>query len=118
MTTDLDRLIEAVEAGNNSPNWMAIAGYSGAKWGYCERAFNGSVDAAITLCETLLPGWKVAGLHQEDRGFGGPNCAKGTSLATHMSLLPRIHLMLLIPPAPCCWRPCARIAARGRTSDG
>lgn len=32
------------------------------------EAFSGSLDAAKALHEALLPGWKVAGIRQEDSG--------------------------------------------------
>ena len=58
---ELDKLIEAVEAGVDDVNWFPISGHSAAKWGYCQRAYEGSLDAALALHEALLPGcgWKT-----------------------------------------------------------
>lgn len=63
MTTDLDRMIEAVEAGE----WdHASAASSAEKWlmrkpgryyGPAYSAFGGSIDAAVALLEALLPDW-------------------------------------------------------------
>ena len=59
--SELDRLIEAVEAGDDDVNWFPISGHSAAKWGYCQRAYEGSIDAALAMHEALLPGcgWKT-----------------------------------------------------------
>lgn len=52
MTTELDRLIDAVEAGTFAmdvlPPPHEITAYN---------AFSGSLDAAVTLLEAALPGW-------------------------------------------------------------
>lgn len=64
MTTDLDRLIEAVEAGDLSTvnNNLGVM-YSGLSnywpWDWISKvnsAFRGSIDAAVALLEALLPG--------------------------------------------------------------
>ena len=57
----LDRLIEAVEAGVDDVNWFPISGHSAAKWGYCQRAYEGSLDAALALHDALLSNryWKL-----------------------------------------------------------
>lgn len=98
MTTDLDRLIEAVEAGdlsavNNNLGTM----YSGLgnywPWDWISKvnsAFRGSLDAAIALCEALLPGWEWGRLNgrmfveQGDSVFSArdPNPARALLLAT------------------------------------
>lgn len=51
--TDLDKLIEAVEAGQltRAPHQPGIDELS------LIQAFNGSLDAALALHEALLPGW-------------------------------------------------------------
>lgn len=89
MTTDLDRLIEAVETGNYFhfsetplPDWMPVE--------QIVNAFSGSVDAAIALPGELLPGWEWGRMN--DRMFveqGGsvfsaraPNPARALLLAT------------------------------------
>lgn len=74
MTNDLRKLIEAVETSRATMHDFASvfpseSAYGKTTWGTAHNAFSGSVDAAIALCEALLPGWKVAGLHQEDRGL-------------------------------------------------
>jgi len=57
MTTDLDRLIEAVEAGGTCP-WMdAISPIGIDNAALFGDAQCGSLDAAVTLLEALLPGW-------------------------------------------------------------
>lgn len=63
--TDLDKLIEAVEAGDYGDmvgplRRLASAAHAGGKlWpGHdIEHAFSGSLDAALRLHEALLPGW-------------------------------------------------------------
>lgn len=65
--TDLDRLIEAVEAGTwdaraaTSDGVLPESGMSGNDWvdhyGNAFQAFNGSLDAAKALHEALVPGW-------------------------------------------------------------
>ena len=65
MSDDLRKLIEAVEAGDLSAiNSSLGVMYSGLgnhwPWDWISKvnsAFRGSVDAAIALCEALLPGW-------------------------------------------------------------
>lgn len=56
MTTDLDRLIEAVEEGSATTMKFddALDGHSPAM---AEMAYLGSIDAAVALHEALLPGW-------------------------------------------------------------
>lgn len=58
MTTDLDRLIEAVKAGGVC-DWGYANGFPrralGGQWKTGMRAYNGSLDAAVTLLEALLP---------------------------------------------------------------
>lgn len=54
--TDLGRLIEAVEAGAEPVDlWLAL----GSQWNIdtAQRAYRGSLDAALRLHEALLPGW-------------------------------------------------------------
>ena len=60
MTTDLDRLIEAVGAGTQeSPPWRTAFGWDETL--LCENAYRGSLDAAVRLLEALLPdyGWEI-----------------------------------------------------------
>lgn len=55
MSDGLRKLIEAVEAGIAlAPQIHDTLGRSGL---HGISAYNGSVDAAIALCEALLPGW-------------------------------------------------------------
>src|SRR5690606_21514390 len=59
MTTDLDRLIEAVEG--DCVNWLGWARRDdvlpGELWAVARDADRGSLDAAVALLEALLPGW-------------------------------------------------------------
>lgn len=55
MTTDLDRLIEAVEAGRDIFPTDFPPDFPKRQWAL--RASEGSLDAAVTLLEVLLPGW-------------------------------------------------------------
>jgi hypothetical protein len=76
--TDMERLIEAVEAGTVAQTTNAIVRY--ATWqavaigpdldtpGLASRAYNGSLDAALRLHEALLPGWGWA-VDWRDDGF-------------------------------------------------
>lgn len=50
--TDLDRLIEAVEAGNTCPSTKCLPKGCGE---YVHRASKGSLDAAKALMDALLP---------------------------------------------------------------
>lgn len=68
MTTDLDRLIEAVEAG--TLKMAAVTRSPIVKWGSLVMAsFDGSLDAAVALLEALLPGWTIR------VAFGGKSLA-------------------------------------------
>lgn len=89
MTTDLDRLIEAVEAG--TLKMATVTRSPVVQWGSLVMAsFDGSVDAAIALPGELLPGWEWGRMN--DRMFveqGGsvfsaraPNPARALLLAT------------------------------------
>jgi len=53
MTDDLRKLIEAVENGTFLMDTLEPARTERIAY----EAFGGSVDAAIALCEALLPGW-------------------------------------------------------------
>lgn len=59
--TDLDRLIEAVEAGNATFNWCLAASPSRKAlpklWHAAMNAYLGSLDAAVALKNALLPEW-------------------------------------------------------------
>lgn len=57
--TDLDRLIEDVEAGNTPSAVRFAAAWPDAGHGGLNayRAANGSLDAAVALKDALLPGW-------------------------------------------------------------
>lgn len=65
--TDLDKLIEAVEAGDEPALYAALRAIASAardKGDYwpahdATKAFDGSLDAALRLHEALLPGWNV-----------------------------------------------------------
>lgn len=71
----LAALIEAVEAGNwTVTHWRDFAAVPVGDDDnpgpiLAHRAYHGSLDAAKALHEALLPGWKVAGIHQEDSGL-------------------------------------------------
>lgn len=59
MTTDLDRLIEAVEAGEGNRNDGTLYRLFGDSWVHAWDVMDrGSLDAAVTLLEALLPGWE------------------------------------------------------------
>lgn len=81
MTTDLDRLIEAVEVGNDA----AFRQYNRAVFATpaqdvglqlreddSYRAYRDSIDAAVALLEALLPGWEwnVNSRHYWDKTEG------------------------------------------------
>ncbi len=69
-------LREAVEAGDDAAVMAALKmiGRTARDKGDffqsydMEKAYNGSLDAAKRLHDALLPGWKVAGIHEEDGG--------------------------------------------------
>jgi hypothetical protein len=61
---DLERLIEAVEAGTASTMRFEDCGFDG----WAELAYHGSLDAALRLHEALLPGWGWA-VDWRDDGF-------------------------------------------------
>ena len=66
MTTDLDRLIEAVESGEMLEMTTVIRSPV-VEWGSMVMAsFDGSIDAAVALLEALLPGrnWSLDGGNQ------------------------------------------------------
>lgn len=70
--TALDKLIKAVEAGNNeAPFWKLWKpeGEDGKLAYVANRAYKGSLDAALELHEALLPGW-VATLTAGGAGAG------------------------------------------------
>ena len=71
MTTDLDRLIEAVEEGTPD-NFGAVKPGHPIMRGYAENAYNGSLDGAVTVLEALLPGWDwwVNSRHYWDKSEG------------------------------------------------
>lgn len=74
--TDLDALIEAVDAGDvsGSRSWSVVRmlGKTSADRSdfrnYADMAFRGSLDAALRLHGALLPGWHVLQLHQFEAG--------------------------------------------------
>lgn len=84
MTTDLDRLIEAVEAGAFAmdvlPPHQEITAYN---------AFSGDLNAAVALLGALLPGWGWGRMNDRmfvehgDSVFSarGPNPARALLLA-------------------------------------
>ena len=68
MTTDLDRLIEAVDAGTLPESvfhgcssirghWAYTTGLDSVQRKLVFLAYNGSLDSAVSLLEALLPGW-------------------------------------------------------------
>ena len=58
---DLDKLIEAVEAGGDVDRSLPWSLALDVKTGMIARdAYRGSLDAALRLHEALLPGWHVA----------------------------------------------------------
>lgn len=70
MTTDLDRLIEAVEAGEGNRNDGTLYRLFGDSWVHAWDVIDrDSLDAAVALCEALLPGWTIRVV------FGGKSLA-------------------------------------------
>lgn len=70
--SNIRKLIEAVEAGDDRAAFWKVwpPENEGGQLAFtADRAFRGSLDAAKALHEALLPGWKVAGIHQEDSGL-------------------------------------------------
>lgn len=57
MTTDLDRLIEAVEAEEPVSARAATLAFPRKGYAHVVNAAAGSIDAAVALLEALLPGW-------------------------------------------------------------
>ena len=53
----LQELLAKVEAGNCSNNGIMF-GVFGDEWIKCFDAYNGSLDAALALHGTVLPGWQ------------------------------------------------------------
>ena len=66
--TDLDKLIEAVEAGRLSEAPHDLVKMPREMWEPIFKANSGSLDAALALHEALLPGWIVERMMQGD-GF-------------------------------------------------
>ena len=58
MTTDLDRLIEVVEAGTLTEHECLSNGTRLPMCASTWAAYCGSLDAAVALLEALLPGWR------------------------------------------------------------
>lgn len=77
MTTDLDRLIEAVEG--DCVNWLGWARRDdvlpGELWAVARDADRGSLDAAAALLEALLPGWGWS-LHDDGWAVAYPPAGK------------------------------------------
>lgn len=91
MTTELDRLIEAVEAGEGNRNDGTLYRLFGDSWVHAWDAVDrDSIDAAVALLEALLPGWNWGRsysrmfVEQGDSVFSarGPNPARALLLAT------------------------------------
>lgn len=91
MTTDLlDRLIEAVEAGEGNRNDGTLYRLFGDNWVHAWDVMDrGSLDAAVALLEALLPGWGWGRMNDRmfvehgDSVFSarGPNPARALFLA-------------------------------------
>lgn len=67
--SEMDRLIAAADGGIWPGADMHDALGTDRRGELAYAAYHGSLDAALALHDALLPGWKVAGLHQEDRGL-------------------------------------------------
>ena len=67
--TALDKLIEAVEAGEAWPREFDVIPYMQSRTD-AMRAYNGSLDAALALHEALLPGWIVHDFSNNSRSMG------------------------------------------------
>lgn len=76
--SDLERLIEAVEAGLDTAHHHAAVFPSESAYGHCtwhdshKASTEGSLDAALRLHEALLPGWVVNSLDQASNLAGDP----------------------------------------------
>ena len=95
MTTDLDRLIEAVETGG-ALKMSTVIHSPVVEWSSLVMAsFDGSLDAAVALLEALLPGWGWGRMNdrmfveQGDSVFSarGPNPARALLQATLRALV-------------------------------
>ena len=91
MTTDLDRLIEAVETGEGNRNDGTLYRLFGDSWVHAWDVIDrGSLNAAVALLEALLPGWNWGRMNdrmfveQGDSVFSArePNPARALLLAT------------------------------------
>lgn len=91
MTTNLGRLIEAVEAGEGSRNDGTLYHLFGDSWVHAWDVMDrGSLDAAVALLGPLLPGWDWGRMNgrmfveQGDSVFSarGPNPSRALLLAT------------------------------------
>ena len=80
----LDNLIDVVEAGEDYVErhiQRAFGGYrSSANSAYINRAYHGSLDAALALHEALLPGWRW----QHGFAVGGHGSHAATVWLPHM----------------------------------
>lgn len=76
--SDLDKLIDAVEAGDKwSEAQYAVFG-DGTDLVYAyQAAFDGSLDAALRLLNALLPGYHWSVAEDDDYGFCGKVFCKG-----------------------------------------
>lgn len=59
MSDALKKLIEAVEAGERSIHDLAVTALSQIDWKFIRDSYEGSIDAAKALHDSLLPGWQV-----------------------------------------------------------
>lgn len=73
MSDDLRKLIEAVEAGTLTETECLSNGNRLPMCATAWDAFSGSLDAAIVLCEALLPGWSAVIRTNGSAQIIGPN---------------------------------------------
>lgn len=103
MSDDLRRLIEAVEMGTLTETECLSNGNRLPMCATTWDAFRGSVDAAIALCEVLLPGWwakiSIAGrvnhAEVEEDGGGETACADNMPSPARALLLAVLRAKLM-----------------------
>lgn len=97
MTTELDRLIEAVEG--DCANWLGWERRDdvlpGGLWTVARDADRGSIDAAVALLEALLPGWSVT-LENDDGNIHAAVWPRGEIGEQHGSQGPTLARALLL----------------------
>lgn len=93
----LDKLIEAVEAGETPSSRRLRAAWPDLNQGglNAQRAARGSIDAAMALHEALLPGWSVT-LENDDGNIHAAVWPRGEIGEQHGSQGPTLARALLL----------------------